>query len=67
PTGRSTTNSVLASAISDGRLVMFQIRGILGFSFGNNTHGCDTTSFALLIVRPPTRLGWAPPSNAAKL
>ncbi|CKT32725.1 Uncharacterised protein [Mycobacterium tuberculosis] len=46
---------------------MFQIRGILGFSFGNNTHGCDTTSFALLIVRPPTRLGWAPPSNAAKL
>ncbi len=47
PIGRSTTNSVLANAISDGRLDTFQMRGIRGFSFANNTHGCDNTNLPL--------------------
>ncbi|MCV7078838.1 hypothetical protein H7I94_26855 [Mycobacterium szulgai] len=67
PIGCSTTNSVLANAISDGGSATFQIRGILGFILENKTHPSDIRNLLLLIVLPSTIIGWAPLSNAGKL
>ena len=45
----------------------FQIRGILGFNFENNTHGSGNTNLWLLIVRPSTRFTCASASKAGRL
>ncbi len=59
PTG-GTTSSVLASAISDGEAG--DVPGRPGFLFREQHTAATRRAFALLIVRPPTRPGWAPPS-----
>lgn len=67
PTGRNTTNSVLAKAISAGERVTFQIRGILGFNFEYSTHGSVNKNLVLLIAFASAWIGRPRSSNAGKL